>query len=331
MNQFRSYVVREVEPGHFSGEVEQKEVNDLEKEDVLVRVHYSSLNYKDALSASGNRGVTRRFPHTPGIDAAGVVEESKSPSFSKGSEVIVSGFDLGMNHNGGFAEYIRVPADWVVPLPEAMTLKQSMKLGTAGFTAAQCVDALHSHGIVPADGKILVTGATGGVGSISIAILAKMGYQVAAVTGKEESAFLSELGAGEIIGRDRMIAAKKRLLHKEKWAGVIDALGGPYLETALKECRYQGVVAACGNAASAELNLTVYPFILRGVSLIGIDSAKSPVSLRKKIWGKLANQYRVEQLDHLAKVIKLEDLQKHIELMLSGRLKGRVVVDLLER
>ena len=329
MSQFKSFIVREIEKGEFVGRVESKNLHDLESGDVLIRVHYSSLNYKDALSASGNRGVTRRYPHTPGIDAAGVVEQSAAESFKQGDEVIVSGFNLGMNHSGGFAEYIRVPADWVVSLPKTMTLLESMKLGTAGFTAGQCVDALISHGVVPEGGKILVTGATGGVGSVSIAILSQLGYQVSALTGKSESAFLTELGVSEIIERSKMLGFKKKLLLKEKWAGVIDTVGGEYLATAIKACKYQGVVAACGNAAAAELDLTVYPFILRGVSLIGIDSAKSPVSLREKVWQKLAGGYRFDQLDHLAQVINLYDLNEHIELMLAGKLKGRVVVSML--
>ena len=236
-----------------------------------------------------------------------------------------------MNHSGGFAEYVRVPAYWVVSLPEKMTLLQSMKLGTAGFTAGQCVDALVSHGIRPDDGKILVTGATGGVGSISIAILSRLGYRVTAVTGKSEPKFLTELGAAEILDRSKMVRSKNKLLLKEKWAGVVDTVGGAYLETAIKECKYKGVVTACGNAAAAELDLSVYPFILRGVRLIGIDSAKCPVSLRKKVWEKLATLYRFEQLDHLAEVITLDALNDYIELMLAGRLKGRVVVNLLAK
>ncbi len=331
MSQFRSFVVRETGKGQFARGVEYKTLKELENGDVLIRVHYSSLNYKDALSASGNRGVTRHYPHTPGIDAAGVVEKSTAESFQEGDEVIVSGFNLGMNHSGGFAEYVRVPADWVVSLPKNITLLQSMKLGTAGFTAGQCVDALVSHGVVPGDGKILVTGATGGVGSISIAILSRLGYRVTAVTGKSEANYLTELGAVEILDRSKMVGSRKKLLLKEKWAGVVDTVGGVYLETAIKECKYKGVVTACGNVAAAELNLTVYPFILRGVSLIGIDSAKSSVSLRKGVWEKLANQYRIEQLDHLIEVITLDELDDHIELMLAGRFKGRAVVSLLAK
>ncbi len=329
MSFYRSFVVREQNKGEFSRSVEEKGIQELPAGEVLVRVHYSSLNYKDALSASGNRGVTRRYPHTPGIDAAGVVEESTVSAFQPGDQVIVSGYDLGMNHPGGFAEYVRVPAAWVVRLPQGLSLQQSMMLGTAGFTAGRCVEMLLRQGCVPGDGEILVTGATGGVGSISVAILAKLDFAVTALTGKNEPAFLLNLGARTVLARGEFVRAPKKMLLPERWAGVVDTVGGQYLETAIKETRYDGVVTSCGNAASGDLALTVYPFIIRGVRLIGIDSARCPLSVRERIWQLLATEYKFSQLDHLVSVITLEELDEAIQRMLAGSLQGRMLVRLI--
>lgn len=328
MGVYRSFVVREQSKGNFVGSVEEKDTQDLPVGEVLVRVHYSSLNYKDALSASGNRGVTRRYPHTPGIDAAGVVEMSSVSAFHPGDQVIVSGYDLGMNHPGGFAEYVRVPAAWVVRLPEGLSLQQSMVLGTAGFTAGRCVEMLLQQGCILDGSDILVTGATGGVGSISVAILSKLGFAVTALTGKKEDAFLLEMGAREVLARNDFLRSRKKMLLPEKWAGVVDTVGGEYLETAIKETRYEGVVTSCGNAASCDLALTVYPFIIRGVRLIGIDSARCSLAIRERIWQKLATEYKFRQLDHLASVITLEQLGSAIHCMLSGGVRGRMLIQL---
>lgn len=326
---YRSFVVREQANGEFAGAVEWKDTGDLPPGEVLVRVHYSSLNYKDALSASGNRGVTRRYPHTPGIDAGGVVEESSVPDFMPGEKVIVSGYELGMNHPGGFAEYVRVPAVWVVPLPTGLSLEQAMMLGTAGFTAGRCVEMLRLQGCVPGDGDILATGATGGVGSISVAILAKLGYAVTALTGKNESVFLQDLGAKAVLSRAEFLRSRKKMLLPERWAGVVDTVGGEYLETAIKETRYEGVVTSCGNAASGDLALSVYPFIIRGVRLIGIDSARCSMAIRKRIWGLLATEFKFSRLEHLVSVITLEQLDEAIQSMLRGSARGRKVVRLI--
>lgn len=326
---FRSYVVREHGKGNFRGVVEEKEIADLPAGDLLIRVHYSSLNYKDALSASGNRGVTRRYPHTPGIDAAGVVVESDDPNFVVGEKVVVSGYDLGMNHPGGFADYIRVPACWTVKLPSGLTLLQSMMLGTAGFTAGRCVEAIIRQGC-QAGGAVLVTGATGGVGSISVAILSRLGFCVTAVTGKDEASFLRRLGAQGVLGRDEFLRSSQKALLPEKWAAVIDTVGGRYLETAIKETRYDGVVASCGNASSGELCLTVYPFIIRGVRLIGIDAAQCSLAVRRHVWELLAGEYRIEHLDSLASIIALDELPEAIERMLNGGMRGRLVVKMVE-
>ena len=309
--------------------VERRSIEDLPDGDVLVRVYYSSLNYKDALSATGHRGVTRRYPHTPGIDAAGVVEESTDGRFRPGDEVIVTSYDLGVNTPGGFGQYIRVPAGWIVPLPNGLTLRESMAYGTAGFTAAMSVQRLEGHGVAPDSGKILVTGATGGVGSLSVAILARLGYTVAAATGKtHEAQFLFDLGATAVVDRNDVDDAGGRPLLAERWAGVVDTVGGNILATALKSTRRRGIVACCGLVASADLKTSVYPFILRGVSLHGIDSAECPMPERTDIWKKIAGPWKIDASDDLVMECGLETLEPEIQRMLKGQQKGRVVVNL---
>ncbi len=326
---FKALVAEQNAEGVFVRRIKEKSVEELPAGEVLVRVLYSSLNYKDALSASGNRGVTRHFPHTPGIDAAGIVEESSVKAFEPGEEVVVSCYDLGMNTPGGFGQYIRVPAGWVMKLPGDLGLKESMIYGTAGFTAANSVYRLVEYGIKPTDGKILVTGATGGVGSISIAILSKIGYQVTAVTGKkDQQQFLFDLGAAEILPRENVMDTSDRMLLKAKWAGVVDTVGGDILATAIKSTKYRGAVTCCGNVASPNLSLNVYPFIIRGVSLIGIDSASCPMEFRLHIWKKMAGDWKPALLESLAAEISLEELDNHIELILHGGQHGRVVVNL---
>ena len=269
---FKAMVVSETADQKFTREIGQKEFSDLPAGELLIEVKYSSLNYKDALSASGNKGVTRKFPHTPGIDAAGVVATSSTSQFGAGDQVIVTGFDLGMNTAGGFGQYISVPASWAVKVPQGMTLKESMAYGTAGLTAALCVMRLMAFGLTKDSGEVLVTGATGGVGSVAVGILAKLGFNVVAATGKtDEKDFLTQLGAKAIISRDEANDTSGRPLQKGRWAGVVDAVGGNILATAIKSAKYGGLVAACGNAMSADLAVSVYPFILRGVSLLGVD------------------------------------------------------------
>ena len=326
---FQAMVVTEPTPGHFQRGIVTRNFNDLPPGEILIRVRYSSLNYKDALSASGNHGVTRRFPHTPGIDAAGEVLESSSPDFSPGDAVIVSCYDFGMNTPGGFSQYIRVPAKWVMPLPGGLTLRESMIYGTAGFTAAQSVDRLQRHPVLPEQGKILVTGATGGVGSMAVAMLALSGFSVAAATGKpEQEQFLRDLGAQHIVSRENSIDRSTRMLLKGKWAGVIDTVGGEMLATAIKSTRYGGAVTCCGNVASPDLPLNVYPFILRGISLIGIDSAECPMAVRISIWQKIATTWRLPHLERLTTEISLNELDQHIESVLQGKQRGRVVLNL---
>jgi putative YhdH/YhfP family quinone oxidoreductase len=323
---YRAMVVEESGEKLFSRNIVERRLDQLPDGEVLVKVAWSSLNYKDALSASGNRGVTRKYPHTPGIDAAGQVEESSSASCRPGDKVIVTSYDLGMNTPGGFAEYIRVPASWVVPLPAGLSLRASMIFGTAGFTAGMSVFALTRH-VAPGDGQILVTGATGGVGSLALAILGKLGYSVAAVSGKPEAAeFLTRLGAARIMTRTEAMEGSGKPLLKGVWAGVIDTVGGEILATALKSTDLQGVVTCCGNVASPELPINVFPFILRGVSLVGIDSQNCPMAHRQRIWGKLATEWKPDLLNDLAREVSLDGLEKEIELILRGGQTGRVIV-----
>ncbi|MEW6288827.1 MAG: YhdH/YhfP family quinone oxidoreductase [Thermodesulfobacteriota bacterium] len=326
---FQAMVVREEPDNVFIREIRERTIAELPAYDVLIAVRFSSLNYKDALSASGNKGVTRRYPHTPGVDAAGVVVASGSEKFKAGDEVIVTGYDLGTKIPGGFGQFIRVPAEWIVPLPPGMSLYESMIYGTAGFTAAQSVLRIVDHGVKPEDGKILVSGATGGVGSVSVAILAKLGYQVTAVTGKsEEHALLARLGAASILTRQEATDTTGRMLLREKWAGVVDTVGGDILTTAIRTTRYGGIVTCCGNVASPHLHISVYPFILRGVTLSGIDSASCTLAVRQRIWNKLAAAWKINQLHDLARVVDLDHLNDEIDSILQGKTKGRIVVQL---
>jgi len=326
---FRAMLVEETEEGKFIRKITHRSLDDLPEGEVLVKVHYSSLNYKDGLSATGHRGVTKNYPHTPGVDAAGVVEESLSGAFHSGDKVIVTSYDLGMNTPGGFGQYIRVPAAWLVPLPASLSLKESMAYGTAGLTAGFCILKLQEHSISPDIGQILVTGATGGVGSFAVAMLANIGYQVVAVTGKaEERQFLIDLGAQEIIPREEAIDTSARPLLKGRWAGVVDTVGGDILATAIRSTKQHGCVTCCGNVASPDLHINVYPFILRGVSLVGIDSQNFPMDLRRQTWEKIADEWKLADLDRQTSVRSLEELDSEIDRILAGKQKGRVIVDL---
>ena len=326
--QFKAMVVSQTSDKNFKREITTKSLSELPENEVLIRVHYSSLNYKDALSAIGNKGVTRKYPHTPGIDAAGVVEDSSNDSVKIGEKVIVTSYDLGMNTSGGFGRYIRVPADWVVKLPENLTFKESMIYGTAGFTASISVHKL-THTVKPDDGEVLVTGASGGVGSVAVSILVKQGYTVVAVSGKEkEKQFLLDLGVKEVISRVDAADNSKRPLLKGRWAGVIDTVGGDILATAIKSLKPGGTVTCCGNVASGDLPLTVYPFILRGASLLGVDSQNYPMNSRINVWNKLATDWKLDNLNDLCSEISLDDLNENIDRMLKGEKIGRTVVNL---
>jgi len=326
---FRALVVKKNDDKTFTREVTERKINDLPEGQVLIRVRYSSLNFKDGLSCIGNPGVTRNYPHTPGIDASGEVAESSDSRFKEGDFVIVSGYNLGMDTSGGFGQYIRVPADWIEPLPEGLTIKEAAIYGVAGFTAALSVDALQKHGIGPEDGGVVVTGSTGGVGSVSVALLSHLGYNVVASTGKkEEREFLSGIGASQIISREEVNDESNKPLLSERWGGAIDSVGGNTLATLLKAVKRGGAIAATGLVASSELSTTVFPFILRGVSLLGIDSGYTPKKLRREIWKKLAGDWKFAKLQKLTIDCTLDQLDPEIDKILAGGQRGRVVVDL---
>ena len=325
---FNALLITEQLDKTFTRAVVQRDLAALPANDTLIRVHYSSLNYKDALSASGNKGVTRNYPHTPGIDAAGVVESSSNPDLQPGDEVIVTSYDLGMNTAGGFGQYIRVPSAWVIKKPAGLSLRESMIYGTAGLTAGISVDILLAHGVAPSKGEVLVTGATGGVGCLSVMILAKLGFNVVAATGKlDQSDWLKSIGATSVVDR-KAISDNSRPMLKERWAGVVDTVGGDMLSVAIKSTKAHGCVAACGNVASVELHTTVFPFILRGVVLAGSDSGMLPMPERTAIWGKMAADWKPANLESIVDEVDLHGLGPKIDAILQGQIRGRVVVTL---
>ena len=324
---FRAFRVCENPDGTFTRSVEERSTDDLPDHEVLVRVEYSALNYKDGLSASGHKGITRHYPHTPGIDSAGVVEDDRSGRFEAGTEVIVAGYDLGMNTDGGFGEYIRVPANWIMLLPEGMSLRDSMVYGATGFTAALSVHRLLTAGQKPARGSVLVTGAAGGVGSMAVLILKRLGFRVVAATSNlEDSAgFISKLGADEHVDKNLTDDHSGKALRKPRWAGAIDVVGGNVLATILKSCDYGGNVTACGNIFSDELHTTVYPFILNAVSLLGVDAARCPRKLREEVWNKLAGAWKIEMPD-IVREVTLDQLDDAIEKLINKKNRGQVIL-----
>jgi len=326
---FHAMLVSESSPKNFERRIVERSIDDLPPGELLLQVHYSSLNYKDALSASGRPGVTRNYPHTPGIDAAGVVVEDASGRFNPGDEVIVTGFDLGMNTAGGFGQYIRVPAAWGVPLPAGLSLRESMIYGTAGFTAGLSVHRLAAAGVDPGAGDILVTGATGGVGSIAVGVLARAGYRVVAATGKVgEGEYLRGLGAAEVVDRQSLLDGAERPMMKERWAGAVDVVGGSTLAAILKSTRYGGVVTCCGLVGAPDLPVNVFPFILRGVSLLGIDSVQCPAQPRLLVWRQLSGDWRPPRLEDTVTELSLQELDPAIKAILAGELRGRTLVNL---
>lgn len=323
---FRALVTSEVD-GAFVSSIEVKSTDALVDGEILIAVSYSSLNYKDMLSASGNKGVTRHFPHTPGIDAAGVVIESNEPSLPIGTDVAVIGYDLGMNTPGGFAERIRVPASWVLRLPAGLTQRAAMQYGTAGLTASLCVEALERAGITKEQGDVLVSGASGGVGSFAVALLAARGFRVVASTRKPEAdEFLRSLGAAEVVRADAVMSSGGRPMARERWAAAVDTVGGEVLFEIVKSLRYGGAVAACGMAAGATYAGNVYPFILRGVSLLGVDSVELPRAKKQATLERLAGADRLDDLDRIAAEIPLAGLPDAIAALREGRVIGRFVV-----
>lgn len=325
---FRCFLVKKSGAGVIDAGIESCPTRLLPAGDVLIRVEISSLNYKDAMAATGARGIVRKFPHVPGVDAAGVVMESASPDFRPGDKVLVTGYELGADRWGGWAEFIRAPAEWVVPLPIGLTIEESMTLGTAGFTAAMSVAALERAGIRPASGEVLVTGATGGVGIIALLLLSKLGYQVVAVTGKvERHDWLKSMGAQRVIGRREVLDASAKPLLSSRWSGAIDSVGGPMLASILRSTARDGCVAACGLVGGIELSLTVMPFILRGVTLAGVDSAWFPRDRRLEIWQKLAGPWKLDRLSELATRVALSKIAGPVQRILAGGISGRVVVE----
>ncbi|MEI6752415.1 MAG: YhdH/YhfP family quinone oxidoreductase [Paludibacter sp.] len=326
---YKAFVIHEKD-GNFHQEIKVLSTNTLPVGDVLVRVHYSSVNYKDALSSIGNKGVTKNYPHTPGIDASGVVEYSNCEFYKSGDKVIVTGYDLGMNTAGGFGQYIRVPSEWLVKLPDGLTLKESMILGTAGFTAGISVLRL-TELVKPEHGKVIVSGATGGVGSIALSLLSKLGYQSVAVSAKQsEYEYLNNLGASEIIPRLEFQEMEKKPILSAKYAGGIDTVGGPILENILKTLLPLGAVTTCGSVSASNINVSVFPFILRGITLIGVSSQNYPKELRQILWEKLSKEWKLDNLLNLYTEISLDDLKANIDLILEGKLKGRTIVNLID-
>jgi putative YhdH/YhfP family quinone oxidoreductase len=322
---FSALVVTESPPGVFESALVERELSALPTHDTLIRVHWSSLNYKDALSYSGNKGITRQYPHTPGVDAAGEIVES--PEFAKGTEVIVVGFDLGMNTSGGLSQYIRVPSAWVIPRPPALSLRDCMVLGTAGFTAAQCLYRMRQFGLTPDKGDVLVTGATGGVGSVAVALLAAAGFRVVAASRNPENAqWLEEIGAAERIAAATLLEDSGKPLLKGRWAGAVETIGGKTLEVLTRSMQHRGIITFCGMITGSELHTNVFPFILRGLSLIGIDSAECPIEMKREIWGLLAGEWRLRCFDKLAREIPLSEAADALRRMREGVTRGRTVV-----
>ena len=320
-------ILIERDPPPYRASLKKLEESQLPAGDVSVRVEYSTLNYKDALAITGKGPVVRQFPLVPGIDFAGTVDESSNPGFKRGDKVLLNGWGVGEAHWGGLAQLARVKADWLIPLPGALTTRQAMAVGTAGYTAMLCVMALERHGVTPGDGEILVTGAAGGVGSIAVALLSKLGFRVVAMTGRPaESGFLTELGAAEIMDR-AAYAGAGRPLAKERWAGAIDVVGSHTLANVCASLRYGGVVAACGLAGGMDFPGTVAPFILRGITLAGIDSVMRPRPDRVEAWRRLSRDLEINKLELLTVEISLAQAPERAGLFLEGRVRGRVVVD----
>jgi NADPH2:quinone reductase len=328
MATFRAYRIFD-EGGKSSGRFVEVSLDDLDPGEVVIKAHYSGVNYKDALAATGAGKVIRRFPCVGGIDVSGVVESSSDARFKAGDEVLVTGYDMGVAHDGGFAEYVRVPADWVVPLPRGLSLFEAMALGTAGFTAALAIHRLEQNELTPEKGKVIVTGATGGVGSLGIQMLSQLGYRVVALTGKDgEHEYLKALGASEVLARGSIDLKSARPLEKAQWAGALDAVGGDTLAWLVRSMQQDGAIASFGNAGGMELHTTVFPFILRGVKLLGVDSAATAMHLRRQIWQRLAGELKPRQLSRLAHTVSFAQLPEVFPRMLHGETRGRAVVQI---
>ena len=323
---YKAFFTQETESG-FSNSIESLSIADLEENDLLIKVSYSSLNYKDALSASGNKGVTRTYPHTPGIDAVGEVVKSNSSDFKDGDKIIVTGYDLGMNTYGGFGQYISIPATWAISLPSELSEAEAMSIGTAGLTAGLCVRKLLQNDLTPSSGDVLVTGASGGVGSVAVMVLSKLGFNVVALTGKQDQVdYLESLGASSVIIRSQMEKQGKPL-QKGIYQGGVDTVGGNILSNFISQTSQRGAITCCGNVASDKLETSIFPFILRGVTLIGIDSAESLLEVKKEIWNNFSNDWKID-LEKITKEVFLESLSDEVEKILKGNQVGRIRVNL---
>ena len=323
---YKAFFTQETESG-FSNSIESLSIADLEENDLLIKVSYSSLNYKDALSASGNKGVTRTYPHTPGIDAVGEVVKSNSSDFKDGDKIIVTGYDLGMNTFGGFGLYISIPATWAISLPNELSEAEAMSIGTAGLTAGLCVRKLLQNNLTPDSGDVLVTGASGGVGSVAVMVLSKLGFNVVALTGKQDQVdYLESLGASSVIIRSQMEEQGKPL-QKGIYQGGVDTVGGNILSNFISQTSQRGAITCCGNVASDKLETSIFPFILRGVTLIGIDSAESLLEVKKEIWNNFSNDWKID-LEKITKEVFLESLSDEVEKILKGNQVGRIRVNL---
>ncbi|MBP7741772.1 MAG: YhdH/YhfP family quinone oxidoreductase [Aliarcobacter sp.] len=323
----KAFLVEKTNDKEFIGDVKEVSTPKCAENEIVIKVTYSSLNYKDALSSTGNPGVTRNFPHITGIDVAGTVYESTSNIFKVGERVLVTGYDMGMNTHGGHAQFVKVPASWVARIPDSISDKEIMTFGTAGLTAALSINELIANGVKPENGPVLVTGATGGVGSIAVSILSKIGFNVVAISGKEEKIdYLKRIGASEVILRDTFNEDSKKPMMKEQYAGVVDTVGGEILANALKYIKYDGVATCCGLTSSHELNTNVFPFILRGVRLIGIDSVECKLEKKQAAWEKIASKWKVNTLDSITNEISLNEIKDAYSLLLEGKAVGRYVV-----
>ncbi len=324
---FKAFLIEQDENRQVKSRMGTLTPDRLDAGEVLIRVHYSSINYKDALAATGAGKIIRRFPCVGGIDLSGEVVESADPRFAPGAPVIATSFDIGVSHHGGYAEYARVPAGWVVPLPAGLDLFEAMALGTAGFTAALGIVRMEDNGLAPDNGPVVVTGATGGVGGLAIDMLARLGYHVVALTGKEaEAGYLEMLGAAEILPRSTIDFDKVRPLEGAKWAGAVDNVGGKILHWVLATMKQAGTVASIGNAASFNLETTVFPFILRGVSLLGVDSGYMGFPTRQRVWERLATDLKPRHLAAVTRTIAFDDLPGAFDAYIRGEVKGRTVV-----
>ncbi|MDR2689279.1 MAG: oxidoreductase [Azoarcus sp.] len=330
MDSFKAFVIERNDARKVSGALTSISPAQLDAGEVLIRVHFSSINYKDALAATGAGKIIRRFPCVGGIDLSGEVVESGDPRFKTGDAVIATSFDIGVAHHGGYAEYARVPADWVVPLPAGLDLLRAMALGTAGLTAALGIVRMEDNGLAPANGPVIVTGASGGVGGLAIDMLAQLGYAVTALTGKaDETDFLRHIGAADILLRGDIEFDQARPLEAARWAGAVDNVGGAILAWVLATMQQAGTVASIGNAADFKLATTVFPFILRGVSLLGIDSGYASPALRQRVWQRLAADLRPRHLDEFVRVIGFDELPGAFAAFIEGKAKGRTVVRIL--